>query len=241
MGQVLLDMGMTTEDDLVQILGQQFHLETRDIDPFLTPMDALTAIPRQMALANSAFPLEIKPSGELAVAVENPPTPQAIAEMEQAAGRAIVLYLVTKSDLAYALRFGFDRITAARESEAQRLVQKIRDRNLLTDEQLENAYRQQRKSYARLGDVLIQEKMLQYRELKEAEARYFTLRNSKERFGVFLVKNKYITNDQLVEALSLQNSTSTSLQETLLELGYISQNELDTLKDEPTTSEHNYV
>lgn len=241
LGQVLLDMGMTTEDDLVQILGQQFHLETRDIDPFLTPMDALTAIPRQMALANSAFPLEIKPSGELAVAVENPPTPQAIAEMEQAAGRAIVLYLVTKSDLAYALRFGFDRITAARESEAQRLVQKIRDRNLLTDEQLENAYRQQRKSYARLGDVLIQEKMLQYRELKEAEARYFTLRNSKERFGVFLVKNKYITNDQLVEALSLQNSTSTSLQETLLELGYISQNELDTLKDEPTTSEHNYV
>ena len=126
LGQVLLDMGMTTEDNLVQILGQQFHLETRDIDPFMTPMDALTAIPRQMALANSAFPLEIKPTGELAVAVENPPSQQAITEMEQAAGRAIVLYLVTKSDLAYALRFGFDRITAARESETLQLVQKIK-------------------------------------------------------------------------------------------------------------------
>lgn len=241
LGQVLLDMGMTTEDNLVQILGQQFHLETRDIDPFMTPMDALTAIPRQMALANSAFPLEIKPTGELAVAVENPPSQQAITEMEQAAGRAIVLYLVTKSDLAYALRFGFDRITAARESETLQLVQKIKDASLLTNEQIDNAYRQQRKTYARLGDVLIQENMLQYKDLKEAEARYFTTRNSNERFGVFLVINEYITQDQLVQALSLQKSSCASLQDILLQLGYVSQKELDALADKPAASENDHV
>ena len=241
LGQVLLDMGMTTEDNLVQILGQQFHLETKDVDPFLTPMDALTAIPRQMALANSAFPLEIKPSGELAVAVENPPSQQAIAEMEQAAGRAIVLYLVTKSDLAYALRFGFDRITAARESETLELVQKIKEAKLVTNEQLENAFRQQRKSYARLGDVLTQENMLKYSELKEAEARYFALRNPRERFGVFLVMNEYITQDQLVQALSLQKSTCARLQDILLQLGYVSQKDLDALEAQPTASENGHV
>ena len=241
LGQVLLDMGMTTEDNLVQILGQQFHLETTEVDPFLTPMDALTAIPRQMALANSAFPLEIKPSGELAVAVENPPSQQALAEMEQAAGRAIVLYLVTKSDLAYALRFGFDRITAARESETLELVQKIKAANLLTNEQIENAYRQQRKTYARLGDVLIQENMLQYKELKEAETRYFALRNPRERFGVFLVMNKYITQDQLVQALSFQKSTCARLQDILLQLGYVSQKDLDALEDKPTANENSHA
>ena len=237
LGHVLLDMGMTTEDKLIQILGQQFHLETKDVDPFLTPMDALTAIPRKMALANSAFPLEIRPSGELAVAVENPPSQQAISEMERAAGRAIVLYLVTKSDLAYALRFGFDRIAAATSQETMLLVQKIKKSGLLTDEQLEKAFRQQRKTYARLGDVLIQEKMLQYKQLKEAEARYFALSNPRERFGVYLVIQGYITRDQLVQALTLQESTCATLQCTLLQLGYVSQKDLDALEAQPPQSE----
>ena len=94
---------------------------------------------------------------------------------------------------------------------------------------------------ATLGDLLIQENMLRYKDLKEAEARYFTTRSSNERFGVFLVSNNYITQDQLVKVLSLQKSSCASLQDILLKLGYLSKKDLDSLAEKSVVRENDHV
>ena len=227
LGRVLLDMGMTSETRLIQILGKQFRLETRSIDPYRTPLDALSAIPRHMALANSAFPLEIQPTGELALAVETPPSSQALSEMEQAAGRAIVLYLVTRNDLSFALRYGFDRLSSSGGSTDTDLATFLVANGQLGEEQLDQALRHRRQKYTKLGDVLLQENMVRYPQLKEAEARFFVQHGPEGRFGDFLVTEGLISENQLTHALEVQQNSCPTLKDVLLQLGLVTADILD--------------
>lgn len=231
LGRVLLDMGMTTECRLVQILGMQFHLETRSIDPFTTPVDALAALPRSMAMANGAFPLEVRPTGELAVAVETPPSAQALAAMEQAAGRSIVLYLVARSDLAFALRYGFDRLSSPGAIPESALAAALVARKQLTREQLDQARSLQRQQYARLGDVLVEERALGYLQLQQAEARFFAQHNARCRFGDFLVTEGVITADQLRQALDAQQKAVPLLESIVVQLGFVTKETLTATKE----------
>ncbi|UJX42812.1 glycosyl transferase family protein [Desulfovibrio sp. JY] len=220
LGQVLLDMGLTSQHELIQVLGLQFRLEPRAIDPYQVPVDAIAALPREVAMANDAFPLEILPSGSLAVAVENPPSPQALMDMEKAAGRSIELFLATKSDLAFALRRGFERLADTDAAESRSVAQHLKNRNLVTEEQFEDAARKRRQCYTRLGDILVRSNILDYSRLQEAEARFLSHAQSTGRFGDFLVGQGYITTDQLTQALREQETSCPSLREVLCQLGY---------------------
>ncbi len=220
LGQVLLDMGLTSQDKLTQVLGLQFRLETREIDPYRVPLDAIAALPREVAVANDAFPLEIEPNGELAVAVETPPSAQALAAMEQAAGHSIKLYLATQSDLAFAIRRGFERLAPSAEARSRSASEILRQQGLVTEEQFEEAARKRRQCYTKLGDILVRENMLPYRRLQEAEARYGAQHTGALRFGDFLVGNGYVTPEQLHQALTLQETTCPPLGEVLCLLGY---------------------
>ena len=220
LGQVLLDLGLATQNQLTQAFGLQFRLETREIDPYRTPLDAIAALPRELAVANTAFPLEIMPNGSLAVAVETPPSPQAMMAMEQAAGRSIELFLATKSDLAYAIRRGFERLPGSAAPEAKSVARVLKDRNLVTEEQLEEAFRKRRQCYAQLGDVLVREKMISSPQRYEAEARFSARAHAGGRFGDFLVANGYITAAQLTEALRIQETSCPPLRDVLCQLGF---------------------
>jgi adsorption protein B len=220
LGQVLLDMGLTTQDKLTQVLGLQFRLETREIDPFRVPLDAIAALPREMAASHTAFPLEILPSGVLAVAVESPPSPQVLMEMEKAAGHSIELCLATKSDLAFAIRHGFERLD--NHSHKGPFVAKVLlDRNLVTAEQFETAVRKRRQCYAKLGDILVREESLPYLRLQEAETRYAGSNHVAGRFGDFLVSQGYITPEQLADALHIQEVTCPPLRDVMCQLGFV--------------------
>ncbi len=222
LGQVLLDLGLISQDRLTQALGVQFRLETREIDPYRVSLAAIGAMPRDIAVANQAFPLEILPNGSLAVAVESPPSPQALLAMEQAAGRSIELYLATQSDLAFAIRRGFDRLQTPVATAGKSLGQFLVERGLLTEAQFEEATRKRRRCYARLGDVLVREKVLDYPTLQEAEARYMAGHHAGGRFGDFLIREGYITSEQRDEALYVQEATCPSLRDVLRDLGFVS-------------------
>ncbi|EFL49762.1 General secretory system II protein E domain protein [Solidesulfovibrio fructosivorans JJ]] len=220
LGQVLLDMGLTSQHELVQVLGQQFRLEPREIDPYLVPLDAIAALPREVAVANGVFPLEILPSGSLAVAVESPPSPQALMDMEKAAGRSIELFLAAKSDLAFAIRRGFERLDESTTPEEHSVGKFLKDRQMVTEEQFEDAARKRRACYTRLGDILVRGQVLDYARLQEAEARFRSRAQSTGRFGDFLVGQGYITTDQLAQALREQETSCPPLREVLCQLGY---------------------
>jgi len=221
LGRVLLDLGLISQDKLVQVLGVQFRLELREIDPYQVPLDAIAALPRETAVANEAFPLEIGPNGALAVAVQRPPTPQALMAMEQAAGRSIELYLATQSDLTFAIRRGFDRLETVAGTKEQSVGHFLKDNGVLTQSQLEEAVRKRRQCYARLGDVLVREGLLDYTRLQEAEAVFFGQPSSRGRFGDFLVSQGYITVAQLQQVLVAQETSCPPLRDVLCELGFV--------------------
>ena len=113
LGEALLALGLVSQDTLVQVLGLQFRLETREIDPYLVPLDAIAALPQELAALHEVFPLEIEPDGALSLAVNQPLSRQTLTELEAAAGRPLRLYLATKSDLSFAIRRGFKRLEQA--------------------------------------------------------------------------------------------------------------------------------
>jgi adsorption protein B len=222
LGEVLLERGLVTQDKLTQALGLQFRLETREIDPYHVPLDAIAAMPRELAVAHEAFPLEILPSGALAVAVTQPPSRQALMEMEKAVGRTIELYLTTKSELSFAIRRGFERLAQAEAAQGKSIGRILREREVVTEEQLDAALKKRRQCYARLGDVLVRENMLPYLRLQEAEALYTGQIATAGRFGDFLVAHGYITAEQLERALRDQESSCPMLGDVVCQLGYAS-------------------
>jgi len=53
LGAILVEMGLVREDDVVQVLGTQLRLSTRDVDPYAVPLDVLRLVPRDLAVRHS--------------------------------------------------------------------------------------------------------------------------------------------------------------------------------------------
>jgi len=219
LGEALLALGLVSQDTLVQVLGLQFRLETREIDPYLVPLDAIAALPQELAALHEVFPLEIEPDGALSLAVNQPLSRQTLTELEAAAGRPLKLYLSTKSDLSFAIRRGFKRLEQADAASLKPLDRLLHDKGLLTEDQLVAVLKKRRQCYARLGDILIRKNTLSRQRLAEAEV-LFAGHAGGGRFGDFLVGQGYITADQLREALREQETSCPPLKELVVTLGY---------------------
>ncbi len=226
LGAILIEMGLVQEDDLVMILGTQLQLSTQEIDPYETPLELLEVLPRSLASRYGVFPVELLRGGRLLVAAESPPRREQVEELEKALERPVEFCLSTRSDVAFAIRRGYERLAEADEEAARksRLGRLLLEQNLITPDQLRQALKAQRRSYAQLGEILLNQNFLSPATLREAAERYAADRRG--RFGDFLVQNNYITLEQLEQALAHQKSRFQRLGDVIIEQGILSQEAL---------------
>lgn len=226
LGAVLVEMGFVQEDDLLQILGTQFRLSTREIDPYETPLELLQLLPRELAVKHSIYPMELLSGGRLLLAANNPLGREQVEELERVLDRPVEICLSTRSDTAFAIRRGYERLEQAAEKVAQKssLGQLLVSRLLITPANLREALKVQRRSFARLGDVLLEEGIISSREMDAALSQYSPERHG--RFGDFLVQGNYLTLEQLEKALELQRTRFRPLGDILVELEMITRENL---------------
>jgi adsorption protein B len=121
--------------------------------------------------------------------------------VEAAVGAPVDLCLATRSDLAFAIRRGYERL---RGGEPRTLLGAVLvDQGLLAADQLSRALKSQRRSYARIGDLLVELGHLTSEQLQAAVERHAP---GKQRLGEFLVAHAHLRREWLAEALDLQRA-----------------------------------
>ncbi len=215
LGKVLLEMGSIEEDALVQVLGTQLHVDTREIDPFGCPLEVLRTLPRHLAQKYSVFPLELK--GEtLLVAADDLLTRDELEELERELKRPVEVCLSGTSDVAFAIGRGYEALERRDGPEATRLGQSLLQDGLISDQVLQEALKTQRRSYMRLGEVLLREGTISPAELQKALEGY--AEQSSGPLGEYLVARGWITEKQLQQALESQRSRFKRLGEVLVDM-----------------------
>jgi adsorption protein B len=208
LGDILMRKGAVSEDELVQTLGMQLRISTREIDPYDTPLELLRLLPRDFAVLYSVYPVELK-DNKLIVAASALPSREELSRMEATTGLPIELCLTTKSTLSFSIQRGYDRLQQQERNRKVRLGQLLLDRNLVTRDQLHEALRRQRQTYARLGDILLDEFLITSDQLKLAFKEHADCPG--ELLGQFLVRKGYLSAQDLDRAMSLQTMRFRSL------------------------------
>ncbi|WP_224960533.1 response regulator [Geomonas subterranea] len=104
LGGVLLEMGVITDEELLEALGQQSGLDTVQRIPHdhFSP-ELLALVPGELALAKQVFPLR-QQDGALIVAVEDPLDKEALGQLERCSSRRIVQLLATPEEIRNAVK-----------------------------------------------------------------------------------------------------------------------------------------
>jgi len=218
LGEILVRQGKVSENELIQTLGLQLRISSREVDPYETPIQLLRLFPRELAILYSLFPVEMK-GGKLIVAAATIPRREDLSRIEEAIGSLIELCLTTKNTLSFAIRRGYERLENGEQEGKPRLGDLLLERKLISVEQLAEALRRQRQSYERLGDILLDEKFIDPAALKQAFEEHAA--NPDERLGEFLVRKGYLFEEQLTVAMILQQKRFKTLGEVLTEMGAI--------------------
>jgi adsorption protein B len=215
LGEILMLKGLVSEDELIQALGIQLRISTREIDPYETPLDLLRMFPREFAVQFSLFPVELK-NNKLIVAASTMPRRGELNRIEEVIGVPIELCLTTKNSLSFSIKRGYERLDKQECIAKPRLGQLLLDKKMVTEEQLSKALKQQRRTYSRLGDILLDESVISCTVLNKVFEEYAAVPG--ERLGEFLVKRGDITEEQLNHAMELQKKRFKSLGQVLIEM-----------------------
>ena len=231
LGDILMRNGLISENELIQTLGTQLRISTREIDPYETPLELLRLLPRELAVLYSVFPVEIK-HNKLVVAACTIPRRQELSRIEAAAGLQVELCLTTKNSLSFSIHRGYQRLAEPGWPGRPRLGQLLLERGLVTREQLTEALRLQQQSYVRLGDILLDQSLISCQDLSKACEQYGALPG--EHLGEFLVRQRYISGEQLEQAMILQKARFRSLGSILTQMQAVTDADLATILSEIT-------
>ncbi len=216
LGDILMLKGLVNEDELIQTLGMQLRISTREIDPYLIPIELLHMVPRELAVRYSIFPVELK-NNKLIIAASSMPRREDLSTIEAAVGVPVELCLTTKNSLSFSIQRGYERLNKHDlPDNMTKLGQLLLDKCLITEKQLSESLRRQRNTYSRLGDILLDESMISSAQLNKAFEEYATV--PEEPLGEFLVNREFISREQLDHAIALQKSRFKSLGEVLTEM-----------------------
>ncbi len=222
LGAILVEAGLVEETSLIQTLGAQLQLSTREIDPYRVPLELLEQVPRELAVRYSVFPAGIADDGRLLLAIDHPLEPAELAAIEGELEQPVTQCLSTHSDITFAIQRGYERL--GEEAAASPVGQRLLERGLVSRGELDRALAAQRRTHLRLGDVLLREEILTADTLRRAIKVYAAAGNGQ--FGSFLVQNDYISLDQLQRALEVQRSRFRRLGEVMIDLEMITDRDL---------------
>ena len=225
-GEILLEKGYVAEDDLVHALGIQFNVSTAEIDPYETPTDVLMGFPRRLAVRHTAFPLGRDEHGNLQLGMSRIPSRTELDELEDALDTRVNVVLCARSDVAFAIRRGYARLEDG-EPEGRGLGDRLLAMGLITETQLAEALRRQRRSYASVGQILVSAGALGKDELDRAIEAYQE-ESPDTPLGEFLVEKGHISRDALDAALDEQQSSFRRLGDVLVDMGVIDRDALET-------------
>ncbi len=221
LGSILVGMEAVDEGDLLHVLSNQLGMIARDIDPQSTPLYLLRRVPRDLSIRYSVYPIEETDTGKILLATERPLGTEEREAIEAALDVPVDLCLATTSDLAFAIRYGYERLEAGETRPL--LGSTLVERGVLSRENLVRALVVQRRAYARLGDILLEKGRLSSDALKGALGRY---RPEEGRLGEFLLQNDYVSQMDLEQALIEQKKRSRRLGDILGEEGMFSEDNL---------------
>jgi adsorption protein B len=168
LGEVLLQLGYISEEDLLAVLGRQFGMASGEIDPRAVDVDSLRRFPR--ACAEELLALPIHPSnGTVEFACADPGIPNLKKRLEEHMGCTVSLRLVSESHLRFAIaraylsseghagpllgellveagaisRANLERAVRSHKNSGRKLCETLQDLGLISAETLADALRKQ--------------------------------------------------------------------------------------------------
>lgn len=159
LGQILLELGYITEEELAAALATQRRWSFVEIDPFAVEPRVLGLVPRWMAERYRVFPLKFE-DGVLHLAIDRIDLGLLQSSLEDLFGYKIKFVLTTPYDIDYAIEKAYsDEYEKVRVG--KRLGELLLRDGLITREQLQEALRRQKRTGESLGEILREEKLVE--------------------------------------------------------------------------------
>ncbi|MBL9039361.1 MAG: general secretion pathway protein GspE [Archangium sp.] len=123
LGRTVVELGFTTELDMVHVLAQQLSLSTIDLDAAKLPERIVEQLRLDLAERYGVFPLRVDAATKtMSLATSDPTNVEALQELEFATGMKVVPTVTTASSIDRAIRrhyFGESTIATAVLTPAQ--------------------------------------------------------------------------------------------------------------------------
>ncbi|HAR35454.1 MAG TPA: hypothetical protein DCR87_00830 [Acidobacteria bacterium] len=181
LGQILLELGYISEEELASALAYQRQWAFVEIDPYVVEPGLLRIIPKWLAERYHIFPLKYE-SGVLHLAIDRIDLGLLKSSLSELMKVEVKFSLTTTYDINYAIERAYseDFIKVVRGRRLGELL--LRD-NIITREQLTTALRRQKRSGESLGEILVDEGFVEEDFLKRylEEQKTLELKDRKER------------------------------------------------------------
>jgi hypothetical protein len=165
LGQVLVDMGVLWEEDLVAALAHQRNEQAVELDPHATPPELLNLVPRSIAESYRVFPVGIR--GDVIVLATDAQDHDFLRRnLPALLKRPVSLRWTSAADLDFAVLRAYEAGVPS-DLRGDRLGQRLLRAGRITAEDLRIALRKQKRSNQKLGEVLVEMRLITPEELSE--------------------------------------------------------------------------
>jgi hypothetical protein len=106
-GQILIELGLITERDLVELLAEQRRMQVMDPARVVCDDDMLARLPKADAHRLCALPIRIT-DGKIDVVISDPSNGNAVAELMNLLGGRLRLFLATRAAIDAAIDRVYD-------------------------------------------------------------------------------------------------------------------------------------
>jgi hypothetical protein len=97
-GQILVDLGLITDRDLVELLAEQLRMQVIDLSRVAADRETLARLSKSEARRLAALPLRLV-DGHIDVAVADPSDEDSVSELISRLGAPLRLFLATRADI----------------------------------------------------------------------------------------------------------------------------------------------
>jgi hypothetical protein len=101
-GQILVELGLITERDLIELLAEQLRMHLIDVSRVDADRETLSLIPKETARRLAALPLR-RVDGQIEIAVADPTDESAVGELTRLLGTSLRLFLASRADIEAAV------------------------------------------------------------------------------------------------------------------------------------------